>query len=82
MDEENLYGGNLIKSISKDNLILIEQCGNPDYFSTIRYLFQWNGEGIELIKIIEDDFELDTTGSQLLAQQISKQFVNRLRGQN
>ncbi|MFN5031540.1 MAG: hypothetical protein ACK5FX_04890 [Flavobacteriia bacterium] len=82
LDEENLYGGNLIKSISKDNLILIEQCGNPYYFSTIRYLFQWNGEGIELIKIIEDDFELDTTDSQLLAQQISKQFVNRLRGQN
>lgn len=78
MDEENLYGGNLIKSISKDNLILIEQCGNPDYFSTIRYLFQWNGEGIELIKIIEDDFEFDTTDSQLLAKEVSKLFIESL----
>ncbi|MCE2681886.1 MAG: hypothetical protein ACK49D_08920 [Flavobacteriia bacterium] len=78
LDDDNLYGGNLIKSIDKDNFILIEQCGNPYYFSTIKYLFQWNGEEIELIKTIEDDFNLDTKESQILANDISKLFIESL----
>ena len=82
LDEDNLYGGCFIKSINKDNLILIKQCGNPYYDGTIRYLFQWNGEEIELMKIIEEDFELDTTESHLLAKEISKLFVDSLKGQN
>lgn len=76
--EENHFGGNFQINIGDDDLISVEESGNEYYFSTCKYLLKYTGDKFEMIKNIEDDFELPCLESRIKAGAVQKIFYEKI----
>ena len=72
--EENYFGGNLNININNDNVITVIEWGNGYYFPSCSYLLKYSEQKLELIKKIDDDFEINTDKSKNTAIEVSKMF--------
>lgn len=76
--EENCFGGNFQITLGDDDLITVEESGNRYYYSTCKYLLKYTGDKFEMIKNIEDDFELPWFESRVKAGAVEKIFHDKI----
>ena len=76
--EDHYFGGNFTFELGDNNSIIVTESGNEYYFPALKYLLEFDGENLLMVRLIEEEFSLETHSSQLVAAELTRMFMGRL----
>ncbi len=76
--ENHYFGGNLTFQLGDNDKIIVTESGNEYYYPSQKYLLEFDGENLLMVRLVEDDFQFETHSSENVAIELTRMFMGSI----